>query len=53
MPALTAAEWEAAHAKMLDNPSLKKGVKPCRNCSSELCIAKNAKNARSAKNAKF
>ena len=26
-PAMTAAEWESAHAKMLDNPALKKGVK--------------------------
>jgi enterochelin esterase family protein len=26
-PAMTASEWESANAKMLDNPSLKKGVK--------------------------
>ena len=26
-PAMSAAEWESAHAKMLDNPSLKKGLK--------------------------
>jgi enterochelin esterase family protein len=26
-PAMSAAEWESAHAKMLDNPSLKKGVR--------------------------
>jgi enterochelin esterase family protein len=26
-PAMTAADWEAANAKMLDNPALKKGVK--------------------------
>ncbi len=26
-PAMLASEWETTHAKMLDNPSLKKGVK--------------------------
>jgi enterochelin esterase family protein len=26
-PAMTAAAWESAHAKMLDNPGLKKGLK--------------------------
>ena len=26
-PAMTAAEWESANAKMLDNPALKKGLK--------------------------
>jgi len=26
-PSMTAADWESANAKMLDNPSLKKGVK--------------------------
>jgi enterochelin esterase-like enzyme len=27
VPAMTAAEWESANAKMLDNPGLKKGLK--------------------------